>query len=85
LLFIVVQASLADFSGAWAYQCKEGICRVVKFEEISENDFNLNVSCYVEPVLEKEHMTLDQAIATLKEFLQSAYAAEGHLKTLLAR
>jgi type I restriction enzyme M protein len=67
------------------YQDVEGICRVVTLDEIRENDFNLNIPRYVEPVIEEESMTIDQAIANLKESLQAAYAAEDKLKTLLIR
>jgi type I restriction enzyme M protein len=62
------------------YQDVEGICRVVTLDEIRENDFNLNIPRYVEPVIEEESMTIDQAIANLKESLQAAYAAEDRLK-----
>ena len=65
------------------YQDVEGICRVVTLDEIRENDFNLNIPRYVEPVIEEESMTIDQAIANLKESLQVAYAAEDRLKALL--
>jgi len=66
-----------------AYQDVEGICRVVTLVEIRENDFNLNIPRYVEPVIEEESMTINQAIANLKESLQAAYAAEDRLKSLL--
>ncbi len=65
------------------YQDVEGVCRVVTLDEIRENDFNLNIPRYVEPVIEEESMTIDQAIANLKESLQAAYAAEDRLKGLL--
>jgi len=65
------------------YRDVEGICRVVALDEIRENDFNLNIPRYVEPVIEEESMTIDQAIANLKESLQAAYAAEDRLKMLL--
>ena len=67
------------------YQDVEGICRVVTLDEIRENDFNLNIPRYVEPVIEEESMTIDQAIANLKESLQAAYAAEDRLKALLEK
>jgi type I restriction enzyme M protein len=67
------------------YQDVDGICRVVMLDEIRENDFNLNISRYVEPVIEEESMTIDQAIANLKESLQAAYAAEDRLKALLEK
>ncbi len=68
-----------------AYQDVEGICRVVAIEEIRENDFNLNIPRYVEPVLEEETMTVVQAISNLKESLQAAYAAEDRLRELLQK
>jgi type I restriction enzyme M protein len=39
----------------------------------------------VEPVIEEESMTIDQAITNLKESLQAAYAAEDRLKALLKK
>ncbi len=58
---------------------------MVTLDEIRENDFNLNIPRYVEPVIEEESMTIEQAIANLKETLQAAYAAEDRLKSLLIR
>ena len=67
------------------YTDVEGICRVVTLDEIKENDFNLNIPRYVEPVIEEETMTVDEAIANLKESLEAAYEAEDRLKELLER
>jgi type I restriction enzyme M protein len=63
----------------------EGICRAVTLDEIRENDFNLNIPRYVEPVIEEDSMTVDQAIVNLRESLEAAYAAEDRLKELLVR
>lgn len=68
-----------------SYQDVEGISRVVTLDEIRENEFNLNISRYVEPTILQESMTIDQAIANLRESLQAAYAAEDRLKELLVR
>lgn len=65
------------------YQDAAGISRVVTLDEIRENDFNLNIPRYVEPLIEEESLTIDQAIANLKETLQAAYAAEDRLTNLL--
>lgn len=65
------------------YQDVAGISRVVTLDEIRENDFNLNIPRYVEPVIEEEAITIDQAIANLKESLQAAYTAEDRLKEFL--
>ncbi len=67
------------------YQDVEGISRVATLDEIRENDFNLNIQRYVEPVIDEKSMTIDQAIANFKESLQAAYAAEDRLKELLHR
>ena len=67
------------------YEDVEGVCRVVSLDEIRENDFNLNIPRYVEPVIEEETITVDEAIANLKESLDSAYAAEDRLMELLER
>ena len=61
------------------------MCRVVPLDEIRANDFNLNIPRYVEPVRVEETMTVDQALANLKESLVKAYAAEDHLLELLKR
>lgn len=66
------------------YQDVEGVCRVSTLDEIRANDFNLNIPRYVEPVIEEESMTIEQAIANLKESLQAAYAAEDNLMRLLS-
>jgi type I restriction enzyme M protein len=65
------------------YTDVDGICRVVTLDEIRANDFNLNIPRYVEPVLEEETMTVDEAVANLKESLEAAYKAEDRLKELL--
>jgi len=67
------------------YRDIEGICRAVSLDEIRENDFNLNIPRYVEPVIEEETMTVEEAIANLKTSLESAYAAEDRLKDLLKK
>lgn len=63
----------------------EGICRTVSLDEIRENDFNLNIPRYVEPVIEEESITVDQAMINLKASLEAAYKAEDRLKALLVK
>jgi type I restriction enzyme M protein len=67
------------------YRDVEGLCRAVSLDEIRENDYNLNIPRYIEPVIEEETMTVDQAIANLKKSLEAAYAAEDRLMVLLKR
>jgi type I restriction enzyme M protein len=61
----------------------EGAARVVTLDEVAQNDFNLNISLYVEPAVEEETITVEEAMANLKRSLQEAYAAEDRLKELL--
>lgn len=65
------------------YQDVEGVCRVVPSGEIRENDHNLNIPRYVEPVIEEETITVDEALANLKQSLDAAYSAEDRLMELL--
>jgi len=67
------------------YQDIEGICRMVTLDEIRENYFNLNISWYVESVIEEETITIDQAMVNLKKSLQAAYLAEDKLAELLKK
>lgn len=67
------------------YADVEGLCRVVDLAEIKENDFNLNIPRYVEPVIEEESLSVEEAMANLKKSLEAAYAAEDKLKDLLKR
>ena len=61
----------------------EGVARLVPLTEIEENDWNLNIPRYIEPVIEEETVTVSDAITNLKNSLESAYAAEDKLKDLL--
>jgi len=67
------------------YKDVEGTCSVVAIDKIRENDCNLNIPRYVEPLIEEETISVDQAISNLKESLEAAYAAEDRLKELLRR
>lgn len=71
------------FAWYWDYADVDGAARVVGLKEIEQNDWNLNISRYVEPVLEEETISVADAVANLKEALEEAYAAEDRLKALL--
>jgi type I restriction enzyme M protein len=60
-----------------------GAAKVVTLDEIINNDWNLNIPRYVEPIMKKETSSVAEAIATLKIALQEAYTAEDRLKGLL--
>lgn len=67
------------------YKDVQGYCRLVSTEEIIGNDYNLNIPRYVEPVVEEETITLDEALVNLKQSYEEAYQAENHLKELLKK
>jgi len=66
-----------------AHEDIPGIARLVSLDEIKENDFTLNITRYVEPIVEEETITVAEAIVNLKTSLDAAYAAEDRLKVLL--
>ena len=63
----------------------EGIARVVTLEEISGNDYNLNIPRYVEPVAKQDVPTVEVAMQKLRESAEAAFAAEDKLIGLLKR
>jgi type I restriction enzyme M protein len=67
------------------FQDVEGIARVVALEEIAANDFNLNIPRYVEPKMEQESLTFEEAMKRLKESAEAAFAAEDQLVAILKR
>lgn len=70
---------------AWyhAYQDVPGAARVVTLDEIARNDWNLNITRYVEPLVQEETLTVNEALTNLKTALTAAYAAEDRLRDLL--
>lgn len=61
----------------------DGHAKVVTVDEIAENDWNLNIPRYVEPIIEEETISVDEALDNLKQALADAYAAEDHLSQML--
>ena len=72
---------------AWYREFKdvEGVARVVALDEIAANDHNLNIPRYVEPRLEQETLSVDEAMKKLKESADAAFAAEDKLIAILKR
>ena len=68
-----------------AYEDVPGVARVVALEEIAANDYNLNIPRYVEPPATGETLTVDEALARLREGASAAFAAEERLISLLKR
>lgn len=63
----------------------EGIARVVPLDEIAANGYNLNIPRYVEPKVEQETMTVEEAMQRLKTSAEAAFAAEDQLISILKR
>jgi type I restriction enzyme M protein len=63
----------------------EGIARVVSLGEIAANDHNLNIPRYVEPKVQQEALTVEEAMQRLRESADSAFAAEEKLIGILKR
>lgn len=60
------------------------ISRVASLDDIKQQDYNLNISLYVEPVIEEDTTTVAEALADLKKTAEECEVAEEHLKKLLA-
>ncbi|MBF0546687.1 MAG: SAM-dependent DNA methyltransferase [Candidatus Riflebacteria bacterium] len=63
----------------------KGLSRVVTLEDLSANDFNLNISRYVEPQSEHQAPTVEEARKSLHESAVAAFAAEEKLVAVLKR
>jgi len=72
---------------AWyrGYADVPGAAKVVSLDDIAQNDWNLNIPRYVEQVAEDKTVSVEQALANLKQSLNEAYVAEDRLKALLKR
>lgn len=67
------------------FQDVEGVARVVSLDEIAANDHNLNIPRYVEPKVDQEVLTVDEAMRQLRDSARAAFAAEERLIGLLKR
>lgn len=61
----------------------QGAVKSVKLSEIEANDWNLSIPLYVEPIIEEETVSVEEALENLKIALDAAYAAEDRLASLL--
>lgn len=67
------------------YKDIQGISKVVSLDEIKENDWNLNIPRYVEPIISEETICVSEAMDNLKKSFQEARAAEDNLNQLLTQ
>jgi type I restriction enzyme M protein len=61
----------------------EGVARVVTLNDIAANDHNLNIPRYVEPPLQRQEVTVEEAMQRLRESAEAAFASEEKLIALL--
>ncbi|MGA1825722.1 MAG: type I restriction-modification system subunit M [bacterium] len=64
---------------------QEGVSRWVEYNELKENDFNLNIARYVQKPLEEETITVEDALRDFKVKLGELETAENELEALLVR
>lgn len=64
---------------------QEGVSRWVEYDELKENEFNLNIARYVQKPLEEETITVEEALRDFKEKLAALEKAEDELEALLER
>jgi type I restriction enzyme M protein len=65
-------------------ETRTGISRVATLDEIHAQDYNLNISLYVEPIVEEDPTTVAETLADLKQAAAECEAAENRLKQLLS-
>jgi len=67
------------------YKDVEGVARVATLDNIAAHDHNLNIPRYVEPNVEQEVLTVDEAMKRLRKSAEAAFAAEERLVETLKR
>ena len=65
------------------YADVENYVKVASFDDLEENDFNLNIPLYVEKIIEDNLPSVEEALADLKEAWQASQEAEKKFKTVL--
>ncbi len=61
----------------------EGISKVATLEDIQEEDYSLNISLYVKPVIKEDPTTLTEALTNLQKADYEMTAADAKFRTLL--
>jgi type I restriction enzyme M protein len=68
-----------------AYENVENYVKVVSFDEIAENDYNLNIPLYVEKIIEDNLPSVEVALSELKNAWEDSLKAEEKFKTILKK
>jgi type I restriction enzyme M protein len=67
------------------YKDVEGVARLVTLDDITANDYNLNIPRYVEPKNEQEVLTVEEVMERLRGSAAAAFAAEEKLIRILEK
>jgi type I restriction enzyme M protein len=71
------------YSWFQAYEQVENYVKVATLDELSENDFNLNIPLYVEKIIEDNLPSVEEALFDLKTAWEESIHAEEKFKTIL--
>lgn len=66
-----------------AFENVENYVKVVTYDEIAENDFNLNIPLYVEKIIEDNLPSVEEALSDLKLAWEESQKAEEKFKSIL--
>ena len=66
-----------------SYSDIEGISKVASLEDIKEEDFNLNITLYVKPVIHEDPIPAQEALSNLKTAADELVVAETKFKKML--
>ena len=67
------------------YTDVENHVKVATYDDLKENDFNLNITLYVEKIIEDNLPTMEEAMVDLKSAWQASLEAEEKFKSLLEK
>ena len=67
-----------------AFENVENYVKVVTYDEIAENDFNLNIPLYVEKIIEDNLPSVDEALSDLKSAWEESQKSEEKFKQILS-
>jgi type I restriction enzyme M protein len=66
-----------------AFQNVENYVKVVTYDDIAENDYNLNIPLYVEKIIEDNLPSVEEALSDMKSAWEESQKAEEKFKTIL--
>lgn len=67
-----------------SFENVQNYVKVVTYNEIAENDFNLNIPLYVEKIIEDNLPSVDEALSDLKSAWEESQKAEEKFKQILS-